>query len=253
MSHLAPTAAYHADACPLPTRLPSRTIHEQLTCPLFGLPAEIRQRIYSYYLSFTPADFAAGETLRPTHTYLDEDESKGKHGTRPHHSRPLPALMLACQRAYAELAPLAHGAAAVRVQRRGAYEERRVGVAFHGVLRLQRLRRLIVVVEMEHANWNAWVAFFVDLVARAPALEHLVIDWAPWDAEVGAKKVGWQRRQHENKEDEFLRAAEGLRELKTVWLYGRGIPQGWRERIEKNTEAKVLKFQDRWWSEAGMD
>ncbi|KAJ9133621.1 hypothetical protein NKR19_g8984 [Coniochaeta hoffmannii] len=247
MAHLAPAAAYHADdACPLPARLPSCTIHQQLTCRLFGLPSEIRQRIYSYYLSFTPADLAAGETLRPTHTYLDEDES------RPRHCRPLPALMLACRRGYAELAPLAHGAAAVRVQRRGAYEERRVGVAFHGVLWLWRLRRLVLVVEMEHANWNAWVPFFVGLVARAPALEHLVIDWAPWDAEIGAKKVGWQRRQHENKEDEFLRAVEGLRELKTVWLYGRGVPQGWRERIEKNTGAKVLKFRDRWWSEADM-
>lgn len=243
MSHLALVAASHADDAS------SRTIHQQPTSPLFMLPSEIRQRIYSYYLSFTPADFAAGETLRPTHTYLDEDE--GDEG-RPRHSRPLPALMLACRRAYAELAPLAHGAAAVRVQRRGAYEERRVGVAFHGILRLQRLRRLVLVVEMGHANWNAWVPFFVGLVARAPALEHLVIDWAPWDAEAGAKKVGWQRRQHEHKEDEFLRAVEGLRELKTVWLYGRGVPRGWRERIEKNTGVKVLMFPHRWWSEPGM-
>jgi len=238
MSSPTPTVASHADA------------HQQFTSPLFSLPFEIRSRIYAYYLSFTPSDFTIGETVRPTHMYLDpvDGNNKPRDGDVGY-TRPLPSLMLTCRRAYGELAPLAHGLAAVRIRPGGAYEERRIGVAFHGILKFEQLRRLIVVVEMGHASWNLWVPFIVGLVGRTPGLEHLVVDWAPWDSEIEATKVGWRRRLYEKKEGEFLELVEGLRELRTVTLHGR-VPRDWKGRIEKATGTRVVVVPERWWSDA---
>jgi hypothetical protein len=87
------------------------------------VPQEIRQRIYDYYLAFTYADFA--DTLHPTHIYLD--------AVVPH-ATPLPSLMLACKRIYAELGPHTHTTATLCVHRGGDRGDRRVGFAVYGTL-----------------------------------------------------------------------------------------------------------------------
>lgn len=227
-------------------------MHQQLTCPLFQLPAEVRQAIYAYYLAFTSVDLEASETMRPTHKFLDATTMT---------STPLPELMQTCRRAYTEMAPLAHGTVVVRVRiggsggsgRRGTTgDARRIGIACHGVLRPERLSKLVLVVAMEHANWNAWIGFFTELAGRiGRSLDCLVVDWAPRDGgqkAVMASRVTWQQRQYEHKEDEFLRAVAALSGLKKVHLYGR-TPVGWKERIEKDTQARVRLFRERWWAD----
>ncbi|KAH8646728.1 hypothetical protein BX600DRAFT_518762 [Xylariales sp. PMI_506] len=179
--------------------------HQQAS-PLFLISFEIRCRIYEYYLTFTFDEFAY--TLRPTHKYLDAAEP---------HSTPLPGLMLACKRLYAELRGDVHGAAALRVHQPGLHNERRVGFAVHGTLRLERLRRMSLVIDMEYAYWNAWLELFVALMGRTSELEYLTIDWAPRPV---ALVHGWERKQAEKKAHVFLQVLNNIPRLQTVRIYG---------------------------------
>lgn len=55
---------------------------------------------------------------------------------------------------------------------------RRIGVAGKGTLRFERLRRLVLVVDMEdHAYWDSWLEFFGAVLTRARGIEHLTINW----------------------------------------------------------------------------
>ncbi|KAH9995859.1 hypothetical protein F4779DRAFT_607280 [Xylariaceae sp. FL0662B] len=210
----------------------------QTDSPLFTIPLEIRGRIFQYYLTFTNDGFA--DSLRPIHTYLD--------AVKPH-STTLPALMLACKRAYAELQPEVHSTAALRVRRPGLRNERRVGFAVHGVLRFERLRRMYLLIDMEYAYWNAWLDFFGIVVSRTLGLEHLTIDWAP---RAVTHASGWERKQAEKKEDIFLQLLKPMARLQTVWIYGQA-PEHWEERIKQDTKASVRRFPYRWWRESGFN
>ncbi|KAH9894656.1 hypothetical protein F4778DRAFT_794673 [Xylariomycetidae sp. FL2044] len=220
-------------------------MNQQTNCPLFLVPSEVRSRIYEYYLAFTHADFA--DTLRPTHLYL---EAAAPHAT------PLPALMLTCRRAYADLGPDdVHATAALRVRRLGS-SDRRIGFAVRGVLRLERLRRLVLVVDMDYANWNAWLDFWGAVLGRTPELRHLVLDWGPRPDVVvvaaAAPAREWQRRQTEKKEGVFFRLLNGIDQLQTLRVYGQ-VPAHWERMIEQNTKATVVRFPYRWWKEVGFD
>ncbi|KAK1955771.1 hypothetical protein LY78DRAFT_742161 [Colletotrichum sublineola] len=215
----------------------------QLCSPLFQLlPLEVRQRIYAFHLCLDHADFA--DTLRPMHAYLGPSSQ--------HRGASLPALMVTCKLAYLEMVPQVHEEAALRVHRRGGRDERRAGFAVCGPLRIERLRRLVLIVDMEHANWNAWLALFGEVAARATALEHLVVDWAPRPVAT-AGLVGWQARQHESKVGEFLQVVDDLGRLQTVLLYGT-VPEAWRAEIKRRRpRVRVKCYPFRWWREPGLE
>jgi len=207
---------------------------------LFNLPLELRHRIYEYYLSFTRDDFA--DSLRPTHVFLDADVP---------HTTPLPSLMMTCKCAYTELAPVVHTTAAVRVHRPGARNERRIGFAAHGVLQFHRLRRLVLIVDLDYAYWNAWLDFFATITTRVHNLEHLTIDWAPRTLAHVTK--GWEARRDEKKEDTFFDLLYGVSGLQTLSFYGQ-IPERWAKRLQQwKTDVTVKQFRDRWWMEPGLE
>ncbi|GAP90769.1 hypothetical protein SAMD00023353_4700170 [Rosellinia necatrix] len=223
--------------------VPDPSSHQQLGSALFAaLPFEVRCRIYDYLLSFAHEDFA--DTLRPIHTYLD---AAAPHATA------LPPLMLACKRAYGELGPRVHTTAALRVHLHGARSQRRVGIAAHGVCRFERLRRLVLVVDMEHANWNAWLGFLAGALARMPVLEKLVVDWAPRPSPpTAAAAAAAAARRDEKKEGEFLAAIRALPALRLVCLYGQ-VPDSWAETLRGAGVLTVKCYPHRWWKEPGFD
>ncbi|KAK8039543.1 hypothetical protein PG993_007954 [Apiospora rasikravindrae] len=232
--------------------------------PLFLLPSELRHRIWEYYLAFTHADFT--DSMRPMHTFLDNDAAAATNedanvakpsSDAPPHAAPLPSLMLASKSAYRELAPLVHTAAVLRVRRPGSRNERRVGFAAHGNLRFERLRRLVLVVDLDYPYWNAWLDFFGAVLARAPGLEHVAVDWAPRRAASAASSSflrdgGWESRRDKRKEDAFLDMLVGSAGLQSIRFYGT-IPEHWAETIQQGTSVAVKCYPFRWWREPGMD
>ncbi|KAK9425931.1 hypothetical protein SUNI508_12732 [Seiridium unicorne] len=215
------------------------TMDDQTNSLLFAVPSEIRNRIFQYYLTFNNDDFA--DSLRPTHTYLD--------AVKPH-STTLPALVLACKRACSELLPKVQSTAALRVRRPGLRKERRVGFAVHGMLRLERLQRLFLIIDMDYPYWNAWLDFLQAVLDRArPTLEHCTIDWAPRPVTTA---VGWQAKQAEKKDRAFIQLLNSMERLQTVWIYGQA-PGHWKQMIKQGTMAIVKTFPYRWWKEPGME
>lgn len=204
----------------------------QSASPFFSLPAEVRDRIYEFYLAPTLHDFE--DTLKPHKLYLPTNDSNDKPS---YYSRPLPALMQTCKRAHAELTPAVHERAYMRVSRRGRGADARVGFAVHGPLRPARLRTLYLLVHLAHPGWNAWLYFLGDVLrAAAPSLRVLVIDWAPT-----TKSQGWV--------DEFFKVVEAA-ELRTIVLFGEaGVPRGWVERLEGMNTPRLVRVGERWWRE----
>ncbi|KAK8093883.1 hypothetical protein PG997_000568 [Apiospora hydei] len=188
--------------------------------PLFLLPSELRHRIWEYYLSFTHADFV--DSMRPIH------------------------------------APLVHHDAVLRIHRPGSRNERRIGFAVHGNLRFERLRRLVLVVELDYPYWNAWLDFFGAVLARAPGLEHLTVDWAPRKTTAAVagysfhRAGAWEYRRDEKKEGAFLNMLVGLAGLQNLSFYGR-IPELWIKRLQQDTTLSVKCYSYRWWREPGME
>ncbi|KAI1193066.1 hypothetical protein F5X97DRAFT_53943 [Nemania serpens] len=206
----------------------------QANSALFSLPSEVRDRIYDFYLTYDHSDF--GDTLRPHKLYLDGAA----------YSRPLPALMCSCKRAYHEMSPRVHDQAVMRVEMRGRVE-RRIGFAVHGTLRFDRLRKLSLLVPLEYPNWNKWLYFFSDVVRRAPRLRVLVLDWAPRPV----AETGWAGRVNVKKEGEFFEIVKGMKELHTLHVYG-DISARWIDGLTESV-ARVVYHRSRWWREPGMD
>ncbi|KAI0904065.1 hypothetical protein F4823DRAFT_628925 [Ustulina deusta] len=207
----------------------------QANSPLFSLPSEVRDRIYDFYLTYDHSDFE--DTLRPHKRFLDNDVV---------YSRALPALMRSCKRAYQEMCPAVHGRAVMRVEMRGRVE-RRIGFAVHGTLRFGRLRKLWLLVPLEHPNWNRWLYFFSDVISRTPNLEVLVIDWAPRPT----REYDWEGRANAKKEDEFCEIIKGLKELHTLKVHG-NVSARWIDRLGDSVQ-RVILDRSRWWREPGMD
>ncbi|KAI0533299.1 hypothetical protein GGR58DRAFT_124739 [Xylaria digitata] len=207
----------------------------QANSPFFSLPSEVRDRIYDFYLAYDHSDF--GDTLRPGKLYLENDTV---------YSRPLPALMRSCKRAYQEMCLTVHGEAVMRVEMRGRVE-RRIGFAVHGTLRFDRLQKLWLLVPLEYPNWNRWLKFFGDVVRCSPNLKVLIIDWAP---KVTQAK-GWDERVNAKKEDEFCDIIESLKELHTLKIHS-NISARWIDRL-RSSVPRVIQYRSRWWREPGMD
>ncbi|KAI0179387.1 hypothetical protein GGR52DRAFT_304332 [Hypoxylon sp. FL1284] len=203
---------------------------------LFSLPLEVRERIYEFYLAFNHNDFE--DTLRPQHVYIDDGG--------PAHTRPLPAAMLACKALYRELVPAVHAQAAVRVLSRG-WGDRRIGFAFHGTLRLERLERLLLLLTAEHPQWNGWLSFFAAVLERAPRLDTLLVDWTPRPV----ADVGWRDRVNLKKEEEFVALVAALPNLRHLYVYG-DIPARWMAMLDK-AAPHVVHRRFRWWREPGLD
>ncbi|KAK7948872.1 uncharacterized protein PG986_009758 [Apiospora aurea] len=221
------------------------------------MPDPLRHRIWEYYLSFTHADFV--DSMRPMHTFLNDDnDNTTTTTTTTTTSTPLPSLMLASKSAYRELAPLVHHDAVLRIHRPGSRNERRIGFAVHGNLRFERLRRLVLVVDLDYPYWNAWLDFFGAVLVRAPGLEHLTVDWAPRRTLAAAaaysfhRAGAWEYRRDAKKEGTFLDMLVGFASLQTLSFYGR-IPELWIKRLQQGTTVAVKCHSYRWWREPGME
>ncbi|KAI0965410.1 hypothetical protein F4678DRAFT_476669 [Xylaria arbuscula] len=207
----------------------------QANSPLFSLPSEVRDRIYDFYLTYDHNDFE--DTLRPHKHFLDNSVV---------YSRSLPDLMCSCKRVYQEMSPTVHSQAVMRVEMRGLIEWR-IGFAVHGTLRFDRLRKLWLLVPLEHPNWNRWLYFFGDVVHRAPHLKVLVIDWAPRST----PEKTWERRAIAKKEDDFCEIIKSLKELHMLKIHG-NISARWIDRLGDSVD-RVILDRSRWWREPGMD
>lgn len=219
---------------------------------LFRLPPEVRHRIWEHYLAVIHGSFQ--ESLRPIHRFLGDGPEDGDGDAAGIFASPLPALMRANKSTYRELAPLVHESAVLRIQRPGRRNERRIGFAAKGTLRLERLRQLVLVVDSEeYAYWNSWLDFFGAVLVRARSLEHLTVDWAPRTPAVYPPARGeWEARRDEKKEGEFLDMLGGLIKLQSLRFYGR-VPDAWIKRIKQMSAAQVNSYSFRWWREPGLD
>lgn len=202
---------------------------DQLQSGLFILPREVRDHIWSYLLAFRYDDFEL--TTRPDHVYLNNV-----------HTKPLPPAMLTCKRAYQELYPTVHHTAALKAC---MFEfGKRVGFAVHGTLKIGHLRKLYLVVAMEHANWNSWLRFFQEVLAHADALKELIIDWEP-RLSVGTGR-GFLAAHERRMEESFLQVVAGLKHLDLVRIHG-AVASSWKLKLEDMTKVKVTVNNARWW------
>lgn len=216
-------------------------MNAQPSSSFFAIPGEIRVSIYAYYLTFHYDDFKFSS--RPYYTFL---------GERPL-SRPLPALMLSCKRAYDEMRPAVHEEAVLRAC---MFEHgRRIGFAVHGSLRVSRLRRLVFQVAMEHANWNTCIGFFGHVMGSyAGGLRELVVDWEPRRGPASSGAIGFLAQQEGRMERRFFEAIAGAPGLEVVRIYG-DVPTHWRDRLggmianRQDRAVKVVCVRQRWWRE----
>ncbi|KAK8037124.1 hypothetical protein PG991_001438 [Apiospora marii] len=170
--------------------------------------------------------------------------------------------MRANKSTYRELAPLVHESAVLRVQspvpsptlRDRRRVARRIGVAAKSTLRFERLRRLVLVVDMEdHAHWDGWLDFFGAVLARAQHLEHLTVDWALTAPAIHPSARGeLEAKQDKEKEGEFLDMLCGLAGLQALRFYGQ-VPEGWIERIKQVSDTQVKSYSFRWWGRPGLN
>lgn len=202
---------------------------------LFNLPGEVREIFYAFTLSFRYSDFEFSS--RPFYNF----------GGEPAFSRPLPALMLTCKRAYTELQARVQEEAVLRAC---MFEHgRRIGLAVHGTLRIPRLRRLVFHVAMEHANWNTWVKFFGHVLESAEGLKELVIDWDPRRSP-SATRVGFMAQHEDRMEKRLFKAVAGARHLESLRIHG-DIPAHWADELGRMLDGNVrmVCVKERWWLE----
>ncbi|KAI3393981.1 hypothetical protein diail_3342 [Diaporthe ilicicola] len=209
--------------------------NNQLDSWLFDIPGEVREIIYSFALTFRYGDFEFSS--RPFFVFLGERNF----------SRPLPALMLTCKRAYAEMQARVHGEAILRAC---MFEHgKRIGLAVRGTLRIPRLRRLVFHVAMEHANCNTWVRFFGHVLESAEELKELVIDWEPRRSR-SATRVGFMAQHEDRMEKRLFKAVAGALRLESLRIHG-DIPAHWAEELGRMLDGKVkmICLKERWWVE----
>lgn len=202
---------------------------------LFSIPGEVREIIYTFALSFRYSDFEFSS--RPFYVF----------GGDPAFSRPLPALMLTCKRAHAELRARVQEEA---VMRACMFEHgRRIGLAVHGTLRIPRLRRLVFHVAMEHANWNTWVKFFGYVLESAGGLRELVIDWEPRRSP-SARRIGFMAQHEDRMERRLFKAVAGARHLESLRIHG-DIPAHWAVELRHmlGERVRMVCVRERWWLE----
>lgn len=209
--------------------------NNQADSVLFETPGEIREVIYSFVLTFRYGDFEFSS--RPFFVFWGERKF----------SRPLPALMLACKRAYAELQARVHGEAILRAC---MFEHgKRIGLAVRGSLRIPRLRRLVFHVAMEHANWNTWIKFFGHVLESAEGLRELVIDWEPRRSP-STTRVGFMAQHEDRMEKRLFEAVAGARHLESLRIHG-DVPAHWAKELEQMLDGsvKMVCSKERWWLE----
>lgn len=212
------------------------TYDNQADSALFNIPGEIRQIIYSFALAFRYSDFEFSS--RPFYNF----------GGDPASCRPLPALMLTCRQAYAELQAKVDEEAVLRAC---MFEHgRRIGLAVHGTLRIPRLRRLVFHVAMEHANWNTWVKFFGHVLESAEGLKELVIDWEPRRSPSAATRVGFMAQHETRMEKRLFKAVAGARNLESLRIHG-DIPAHWADELGNmlGDKVRLVWVRERWWLE----
>lgn len=213
------------------------TTNAQSSSPFFSIPGEIRKAIYAYYLTFHYRDFEISS--RPCYMFRGE----------PAFSKPLPALMLSCKRAYHEMRPTVHEEAVMIACKFDGGQ--RIGFAVHGNLRIPRLRRLVFLVAMEHASWNTWMGLLGQVTGRAEGLRELVVDWEPRWATLsgGVRNLG---QQESRKVKRFLQAIAGAPALEAVRIHG-DIPPDWLDELKVmianrlDRVIKVVCLKERWW------
>ncbi|KAH8747199.1 hypothetical protein F5883DRAFT_251619 [Diaporthe sp. PMI_573] len=208
----------------------------QAGSPLFELPGEIREVIYSFALTFGYNDFEFSS--RPFYVFVLEQPF----------TRPLPALMLTCKRAYTELRSRVQEEAILRAC---MFEHgKRIGLAVHGTLNIPRLRRLVFHVAMEHANWNTWVKFFAHVLESAEGLKELVIDWEPRRSPSAATRVGFLAQHEDRMEKRLFRAVAGAPHLESLRIHG-DIPAHWAGELGQmlGGGVRMVCVKEKWWRE----
>lgn len=238
---MAPAASEEAPAESPCTAAPAHA-YLQLQSPFFGrLPAEVRNAIYAHYLAFKWAQPVARCGRLPTLAEL-------VHAEAWPWVFPLPAAMAACRRLYRELAPRAHGRAALLLWRfsHSAPPPRPLDLfhraACYGPLRWGPLRSLTVCAMMVCPWWD-WAALLAAVFARAPCLRELVVEWQvrPADAELAERCASMRRRWLAEEEKELLAAIAEQRGLEVVRLGG-AVPDSWVRFLEGRMEARIVRF-----------
>lgn len=208
-----------------------------------AVPGEIRENIYSFYVAFDNADFHYSRL--PSNTFLGKELF----------SRPLPALMMTCKRAYREMQDAVQEQAVLRAHRAG--DRKRLGFAVHGKLRIPRLRRLVFQVMMEDANWGWWLRFFGCVMKMAGELRELVVDWRlhkgqrPWNGgQSVAPSKQFMARLEEKAEArlfETIAIGSATGKLQTVTIHG-DVSAHWCEQLQRilGERVRVVVTETRW-------
>lgn len=234
---------------------------DQLQSPLFSrLSAEIRVKIYEFYLE--DLRWSSGGvrywqfSKRPELAFLIMPVRGA-----------IPALVYACRRIRAELAPSIFDHISLTARQIGW--SIRVGVGVFGDLDLARKRRLTIInhhpttvydwlsffrhmtSEAARAGWFesvcAWENVKTENVPVASQLEELVLDWATKDAErdrlFGDKSDGDSREEtaetRENDEtSRLLRHIASLKTLKTVRFRG-DYPKWWKDFLQRHATSPL--------------
>ncbi|ROV96549.1 hypothetical protein VMCG_07825 [Cytospora schulzeri] len=220
------------------------TIHTQSGSPFFAIPGGIREAIYTYYLTFHFRDIKLSG--RPCF-WASSDQP---------FSKPLPALMLSCKRAYHEMRPKVHEEA-VMIACMFMGSSRKIGFAVHGNLRISRLRKLVFLVATDRSPWVTWMGFLRQVTGRAEGLRELVVDWEPrWTAVPGSTEE-WGL-QETRKVKRMFEVIDGAPALEVVTIHG-DIPSDWLDELRvmiANKLDRVVKVKcliERWSMEGRDD
>ena len=154
---------------------PEKRIQPQLQSPLFRLPGEVRALIYRYYLNLTWDDVRIS-CSRPDATRL----LAAHHFTKDLPTAAVPGMMVACKRLYHELSPRAADETTLVVWHRQwrpfVGQVFVYGLASHGRLRFENLRKLAIRLKSDIMIGWMWGSLFQDLFLQMEQLRELELD-----------------------------------------------------------------------------
>ncbi|KAH8892973.1 hypothetical protein GQ53DRAFT_745917 [Thozetella sp. PMI_491] len=163
--------------------------------PFLNLPPEIRNSIYQIYIEKEQQKVWSYRGSEDG-SFCCVGQARKTFLEQPFH-QPMPALALACRQVHYEIRPFASNDTVIcnMMTRWGKSAE--IGFQLYGKLRLERLRRLVLVNALYcqpheicggFLQFELWYPFIEELLQRSTALEELVIDW-------NSRQLGRQTRE----------------------------------------------------------